>query len=68
MKRAQEIMKRATILQKKTNRPVQFEITEQTRESLTAWINYVALRLGNYLIFSSHDTRNPSPHAAMRIL
>jgi integrase len=29
---------RAIILQQKTQRPVQFEITEQTRDSLSAWI------------------------------
>ena len=29
---------RAIILQQKTQRPVQFEITEQTRESVLAWI------------------------------
>ena len=30
---------RATVLQKKTGRPVQFEIAEQTRRSLAAWID-----------------------------
>jgi len=29
---------RAMVMQQKTQRPVQFEITEQTRESLLAWI------------------------------
>jgi hypothetical protein len=29
---------RTTVTQQKTQRPVQFEITEQTRESLAAWI------------------------------
>jgi integrase len=29
---------RATIVQKKTGRPVQFEITEQTRASIQAWL------------------------------
>ena len=28
---------RAIVMQKKTQRPVQFEITEQTREAVTAW-------------------------------
>ena len=28
----------ATVMQKKTQRPVQFEITEQTREAVAAWI------------------------------
>jgi integrase len=30
---------RATIIQQKTGRPVQFEITPQTRRSLTDWLN-----------------------------
>ena len=30
---------RATIIQQKTGRPVQFEITEQTRRSLSDWLN-----------------------------
>lgn len=32
------VRSRVTILQRKTGRPVQFEITEQTRRSLDAWI------------------------------
>ena len=38
-----QISCRATIVQRKTQQPVQFEITEQTRESLWAWINTVRL-------------------------
>ena len=33
------ILPRATIMQQKTHRPVQFEITEQTRVSIAAWID-----------------------------
>src|SRR5580704_337181 len=32
---------RATIIQKKTGRPVQFEITEQTRTSIQDWLSKV---------------------------
>lgn len=32
------IAARAVVMQQKTHRPVQFEITEQTREALGAWI------------------------------
>src|SRR3546814_17103054 len=39
-------------MQQKTQRPVQFEITEQTRESLVTWIRYKQLRAVD-LIFSS---------------
>jgi len=31
---------RATIIQQKTEKPVQFELTEQTRDSLLAWLNH----------------------------
>lgn len=31
---------RATIVQQKTDKPVQFELTEQTRESLIAWLSH----------------------------
>ncbi|NJC04603.1 integrase [Sphingomonas kaistensis] len=33
------VRSRVMILQRKTGRPVQFEVTEQTRRSLTAWLN-----------------------------
>jgi integrase len=33
------LRRRATVIQKKTGRPVQFEITEQTRRSLSDWLN-----------------------------
>jgi integrase len=32
------LRRRATVMQQKTSRPVQFEITEQTRHSLSAWL------------------------------
>src|ERR1700676_2383181 len=33
-----KVRDRARVVQKKTSRPVQFEITEQTRASLEAWL------------------------------
>jgi integrase len=36
---AGSLRQRATIIQQKTGRPVQFEITSQTRRSLTDWLN-----------------------------
>jgi hypothetical protein len=39
---------RAIVMQQKTQRPVQFEITEQTRESLLAWIRAAGLRPGRW--------------------
>ena len=57
------ITKRAIILQQKTRTPVQFEITEQTREALSKWIGHAALKLDNYL-FPSRV--NQSTHISAR--
>jgi hypothetical protein len=40
----QLVSARTIVMQQKTQRPVQFEITEQTRESLLAWILLFAVR------------------------
>jgi len=40
---------RAIVMQKKTQRPVQFEITEQTREALAGWIAAGNLRSDQFL-------------------
>jgi integrase len=47
---------RAMVLQRKTQRPVQFELTEQTREAVAAWIAKAQLRSGDYL-FPSRTRR-----------
>jgi integrase len=39
----QVVAARAIVLQQKTQRPVQFEITEPTREAVAAWIDYAGL-------------------------
>jgi integrase len=54
---------RAMIMQQKTQRPVQFEITEQTRESLLAWIRISGRRSDDYL-FPSRI--HGSPHLSTR--
>lgn len=43
------IRARAIVVQRKTGRPVQFEITEQTRNALAAWIGKSKLRPEQYL-------------------
>lgn len=40
---------RAMVLQKKTNRAVQFEITEQTRKAISKWITFAQLSSSSYL-------------------
>jgi integrase len=54
---------RAMVMQQKTQRPVQFEITEQTRESLAAWIRSAGHRADDYL-FPSRI--HGSPHLSTR--
>lgn len=50
---------RATVMQQKTQRPVQFEITEQTRQSVEAWIGARGLKSTDYL-FNGGLTRRPA--------
>ena len=57
------IISRAMVMQKKTNKPVQFEITEQTRDSIRAWIDKAKLKSEDYL-FPSRNT--VSPHITTR--
>ena len=57
------VSSRAIIMQQKTHRPVQFEITEQTRDSLEAWINQAKLKSDQYLFPSRIHS---SPHLSTR--
>ncbi len=50
---------RTTVVQKKTGQPVQFEITEQTREAVLQWISKGHRKSGNYL-FPSRIGKNKS--------
>lgn len=49
---------RATIIQRKTGRPVQFEITEQTRAAIRDWLTDAIPENGQYL-FPSRPHRQP---------
>jgi len=54
---------RATVMQQKTKRPVQFELTEQTRDSVAAWIAHTGLKSAACLFPSRlHE----SPHISTR--
>ncbi len=57
------VSSRAIVMQQKTHRPVQFEITEQTRESLESWINHAKLKSDQYLFPSRIHS---SPHLSTR--
>jgi integrase len=54
---------RAMVMQQKTQRPVQFEITEQTRDALLMWIRAAGRRSDDYL-FPSRI--HGSPHLSTR--
>ena len=54
---------RATVIQQKTGRPVQFEITEQTRAAIRDWLADSARRFGQYLFPSRFHDR---PHISTR--
>ena len=54
---------RATVIQKKTGRPVQFEITEQTRAAVQDWLSSLGARSGRYLFPSRFRKR---PHISTR--
>jgi len=57
------VVSRAMIMQQKTKRPVQFEITQQTRESITDWIEKSNLNSQDFLFPSRiHET----PHITTR--
>lgn len=54
---------RAIVMQQKTQRPVQFEITEPTREAISAWIRRANLRSEDFLFPSRVHA---SPHLSTR--
>jgi integrase len=61
--RGDRVAARAIVMQQKTRRPVQFEITEQTRESVAAWIGYTGRQPEDFLFPSR---RRSSPHLSTR--
>jgi len=58
-----QIARRAIVMQKKTQRPVQFELTEQTRDAVAAWIATAHLKPEQYLFPSR---MSESPHVSTR--
>jgi len=58
-----QVQPRAMVVQRKTQRPVQFELTDQTRNAVAAWIAKADLKSEQYLFPSrTHD----SPHVSTR--
>ena len=63
------IAARAIVMQQKTQRPVQFEITEQTREAVARWIEHACLKFEDYLFPSRlHDSAHLSTRQYARIV
>jgi integrase len=58
-----QVLPRAPIVQRKTQRPVQFELTEPTRSAVGAWLEKAALRSEQYLFPSRLSA---SPHLSTR--
>jgi hypothetical protein len=61
---------RATVIQKKTGRPVQFEITEQARSAIGEWLAAFDTRRGRYLsraVFGSSRISRPGSTPASSI-
>ena len=63
------VTSRAIVMQQKTGRPVQFEITEQTRKSVTDWIKVSELKSDHFLFPSRiHDSLHLSTRQYARIV
>ncbi|WP_322628995.1 tyrosine-type recombinase/integrase [Halothiobacillus sp.] len=58
-----QVAARAIVMQRKTQRPVQFEITEQTRDAIASWIAKAKLKPEQYLFPSRVHA---SPHISTR--
>ncbi len=60
---------RATVIQKKTGQPVQFEVTEQTRGSLIAWLIHRGGSLDDYVFPSrAHEGKHLSTRQYARLV
>ena len=64
-----QVATRATVMQQKTQRPVQFEITAATREAVQKWIKQAQLRSEDFLFPSRlHESEHLGTRQYARIL
>jgi integrase len=59
---------RATVVQKKTGRPVKFEITEQTRSAIGEWVAALGAARGKYCFQAASGSSRTSRHANTRAI
>lgn len=58
-----QVLTRAMVIQRKTKRPVQFELTDPTRNAIAAWLETVKLQAHDFLFPSRLHS---SPHLSTR--
>ena len=64
-----QVVTRATVMQRKTGQPVRFEVTEQTRDAVRAWIAERELSAADFLFPSRiHASRHLSTRQYARIV
>ena len=64
-----QVASRATVIQHKTQRPVQFEITPATRDAVQEWIKLAGLKSDAFVFLSRiHDSPHLSTRRYARIL
>jgi integrase len=59
-------MERATVRQKKTGRPVRFEITEQSRQSVDEYLRHTKRQPGAFSSAAAGVRKEASPNGNMR--
>lgn len=62
------VASRAIIMQRKTQRPVRFEITEPAQEAIAAWTAHRQFRAGDYLFPGRRPESHLSPRQYARIV
>lgn len=61
----QEVRNRSTVIQQKTGRPVQFQLTGDVRASLLTWLERRGGTIDDYAFPSRHRSHDSREHAAI---
>ena len=62
------VLTRSAVIQRKTQRPVQFEITEAARDAVSAWVSSADLKPANFLFPGRQKERHLSTRQYSRII